>query len=109
MRGEIKGGRIPISMTSDSHQEPDVAYNLNMNEYFVVYNRPSTVGGDVNVYGRRITWDGAYLSEIPIDTSGNDQFDPAVAAYRLNRTTPYLVVFSDQWNNAFSGALAKNL
>ncbi len=93
------GGTLPIADNSDYNYEPDVAYNLNMNEYMVVYTRIAGGGGSYDVYGRRVTWNGVMLSEEPIDSSGNDQYNPAVAAYRLNTATPYLVVFSDTWND----------
>jgi hypothetical protein len=95
--GDTIGTRLPIAVTGDSNFDPDVAYNLNMNEFFVVFTRFG--GSDWNVYGRRITWDGDLLPETAIDTSGNDQYEPKVAAYRQNQATPYLVVFNDRWND----------
>lgn len=94
---ETLGGHLPIAVTGASNFDPDVAYNLNMNEFFVVFTRFES--SNWNIYGRRITWDGDLLPETAIDTSGNDQFEPKVAAYRLNQATPYLVVFNDKWND----------
>ncbi len=95
--GEIIGSRIPIAVSSDSSYEPDVTYNLSMNEYMAVYTRANS---SLDVYGRRITAGGVLLAETSIDTSGNDQYNPAVAAYRLNAANPYLVVFTDTWNDS---------
>ena len=38
--GEIIGSRIPIAVSSNSSYEPDVTYNLSMNEYMAVYTTP---------------------------------------------------------------------
>lgn len=95
--GDTIGGRIPVAVSSDINYEPDVTYNLNMNEYMTVYTR---IGSSLDVYGRRITGGGVLLAETPIDTSGNDQHNPTVAAYHLNTANPYLVVFTDTWNDA---------
>jgi hypothetical protein len=97
--GETIAGRLPIAKNSNYNLDPDIAYNLNMNEFMVVYTRQPGGGGGYDVFGRRITAGGALLTEAPIDTSGKDQYNPSVAAYRLNKTTPYLVVFNDKWND----------
>jgi len=94
------GGTLPIADNSHYNYEPDVAYNLNMNEYMVAYTRLPGGGGSYDVYGRRVTWNGVLLFEKAIDSSGNDQYNPTVAAYRQNMATPYLVVFSDTWNDS---------
>jgi hypothetical protein len=102
----IPGSSFAIKDDSSAyHFEPDVAYNLNMNEYLVVYTRDASKGLDQDardVYGRRVKNSGGIglLAENPIDTSSNSQDEPAVAAYRLNYTSPYLVVFRDHWNDA---------
>ena len=46
-----------------------------------------------------MTAGGVLLPMNVIDASANAQEFPAVAAYRLNTITPYLVVFNDKWNN----------
>lgn len=97
--GENIGGRLIIANTGYRNFDNDVAYNLNMNEFFVVYIRQLTDLDDLNLFGRRITRDGILLAETNIDSSANDQVQPAVAAYRLNSDTPYLVVFHDYWND----------
>jgi hypothetical protein len=97
--GETIAGRLPIAHNSDYNLDPDIAYNLNMNEFLVVYTRQPGGGGEFDIFGRRITANGALLAEAAIDTSGKDQYNPSVAAYHLNKTTPYLVVFNDKWND----------
>jgi hypothetical protein len=96
---ETIGGRIDITDINNYNRDPDVAYNLNMNEYLVVYTYEPGSGGPYDVYGRRVTWNGSPLTEEVIDSSANNQFNPTVAAYRLNQDTPYLVVFTDFWND----------
>jgi hypothetical protein len=93
-----------IAVDQDNyHSIPDVAYNLNHNEFLVVYVKdPSLAGGTgaEDIFGRRMTADGVLLAEEVIDSSGEQQDYPSVAAYRLNMTTPYVVVFEDYWNDA---------
>ena len=97
---ETIGGRIDIATDGNYYSEPDLAYNLNMNEYLIVFTRLPSGGGSYDVYARRVTSGGDPLPGIlPIDSSGGDQYNPAVAAYRLNQATPYLVVFTDTWND----------
>jgi hypothetical protein len=91
--------------TAAWNYEPDVAYNLNRNEYMVVYTSDPSKGLDQNardVYGRRVynAGGGGLLAERSIDTSGNSQDEPSVAAYHLNSSTPYVVAFRDHWNDA---------
>jgi hypothetical protein len=81
--------------TTWSYTQPDVAYNLNMNEYLVVYTREPVGGGAKDVWSRRVTRDGDLLTEQAIDDGLNDQLDPSVAAYRLNQGMPYLVAYTD--------------
>jgi hypothetical protein len=90
--------------TAAWNYEPDVAYNLNRNEYLVVYTHDSSKGGDPNaldIYGRLVKNFGgvAPLAENPINTSANVQQHATVAAHRLNYETPYLVAFDDYWND----------
>lgn len=98
--GETIAGRLPIANNSDYNYDPDIAYNLNMNEFLVVFTRLPGGGGSYDVFGRRITADGDLLPEAAIDSSGEDQYNPSVAAYRLNQTESYLVVFNDKWNDS---------
>lgn len=96
---------FPIAYTSAAwNYEPDVAYNLNRNEYLVVYTHDASKGGDpsgLDIYGTLVKNAGgvAPLAENPIDSSGNNQHNASVAAYRLNYETPYLVAFTDYWND----------
>jgi hypothetical protein len=97
--GETIASRLPIAQNSDYNLDPDIAYNLNMNEFLVVFTRQPGGGGNYDVFGRRITANGVLLAEASIDSSGNDQYNPSVAADHLNQTTPYFVVFNDKWND----------
>ena len=99
--GPLIDGNFTVAADASWNFEPDVAYNLNMNEYLVVYTKEPSGGGAKDVYGSRVTRDGVLVGgEKPIDTSANDQHQPAVAAYRLNQNTPYLVLFTDFWNDS---------
>jgi len=88
---------------TDINFEPDVTYNLNMNQFFAVYTHSAA---SLDVYARLVAHDHlgnlVLLAETIIDSSGDDQYNPAVAAYRLNHATPYLAVFSDTWNDSTS-------
>lgn len=98
---ELIGPTLDVSQPGKLAWWPDIAYNLNRNEYLVVYQQESSPGSFVfDVYGRRITGDSFLLPEQAIDASSNDQFLPKVAAYSPNHATPYLVVFEDQWNDS---------
>lgn len=89
------------AVTYEYSYEPDVAYNLNHNEWLIVYTRSTGSSTPTDVYGRRYfaTSDTLEPSEEAIDSSGGDQLNSAVAAYRLNTANPYLVVFTDYWND----------
>jgi len=102
----LSGSSFAITETTSAwNYEPDVTYNLNHNEYMVVYTNDPSKGLDQdarNVYGRRVynVGGGGLLAEHAIDTSGGSQDEPSVAAYRLNTGTPYVVTFRDHWNDA---------
>ena len=84
------------------YSEPDVAYNLNMNEYLVVYTRNASTASGLDVYGRRVFnagGGGVEPQENAIDATSKDQLEPAVAAYRLNTEAPYLVAYTDFWDD----------
>ena len=104
-----KGSKFPImNDTASDAIRPDVAYNLNMNEFIVVYAKDLTNGTGTNafdIYGIRLKNEanstGGIIggSEKAIDNSSNEQFYARVATYRLNHDTPYLVIFRDKWND----------
>ena len=88
--------------TTDYNLLPDVAYNLNHNEFLVVFSRDPSLALDsdaLDLYGRRMTAGGILLPEETIDASAGAQEYAAVAAYRLNTATPYLVIYDDYWND----------
>lgn len=97
--GEFIGGEFEIaSSTTEWNTEPDVAYNLNHNEFLVVYTRDSSMGINPqvqDVYGTLINASGGVMAEHAIDNAGMGQYAPVVAAYRLNQATPYLVIYTD--------------
>ncbi len=102
--------RITIAETTlapggdESFSAPDVTYNLNMNEYLVVFEYSTSdpahsTGSDI--LGRRIFNGGGGPAPLPylqIDTSVCQQYNPTIAAYRLNTTTPYFVAYEDDFN-----------
>jgi hypothetical protein len=101
----VAGNPVTVSW---NYSEPDVAYNLNMNEYLVVYTREPVGGGVKDVYSRRVTRDGNLpAAEQDIDNTANDQQSPAVAAYRLNQNTPYLVAYTDYYSDASGDVRAR--
>lgn len=78
-------------------RDPDVAYNLNRNEYLVAYTHyPSgAFGTPSDVHARPVTADGELLPERVVVDDDEAQFAPAVAAYPPNAMAPYLVVYGD--------------
>jgi hypothetical protein len=81
-------------------REPDVAYNRDRNEYLIVYVQDPSLGVDIqakDVYGRRLanSGGGGLLPEHAIDDLPFGQTLPAVAAYPLHPSAPYLVVYGD--------------
>jgi hypothetical protein len=102
--GELIGKKISVVTNpypaGPATYDPDIAYNLNMNEYLVVYTSDPgfTCDPDApNINGTRLTADGHVLLTSDIDSSMNAQTAPQVAAYHLNHDTPYLVIFEDMW------------
>jgi hypothetical protein len=96
--GQLIGSNFVISASVNYLSEPDLAYNLNRNEYLVVYTSDDTPTGsptDTDIYGTLVTAGGGVLVEHAIDETPWDQSQPAIAAYRLNYETPYLVVYDD--------------
>ena len=103
------GSRIEIALTTltpikdEAFSAPDVTYNLNMNEYLVVFDywtndSSHTTGSDI--LGRRIFNNGsgpASLPYIPIDAGECDQTRPAIATYRLTTNRPYIVIYQDDY------------
>ena len=114
------GSRIEIAVTTlvsptveEAFSEPDVTYNLNMNEYLVVFEYWTNASGHTtgsDILARRIYNNGdgpAPLPLIPVDISACSQTRPTVAAYRLNKNTPYFVAYQDDWNwDSFHDVLA---
>ncbi|MFL7790577.1 MAG: hypothetical protein AB8I69_00430, partial [Anaerolineae bacterium] len=103
----VSGSSFAITETANAwNYEPDVTYNLNHNEYLVVYTNDPSAGLDQtarDIYARRVynAGSGGLLAEHAIDTSGESQDQPSVAAYHLNSGTPYVVTFRDRWNDAW--------
>lgn len=86
-----------------AYSQPDITYNLNMNEFLIVYvyenSDTNTHSTGADIYGRRFINTGvAQLSaEILIETWYCDQYRPTVAAYRLNQTLSYFIAYEDDW------------
>jgi hypothetical protein len=95
----VSGNSFVISVDFTNqvvYSQPDVAYNSNANEYLVVYTRDASSASGDDIYGRRVSATGIRApQEHAFDGTENDQEDPAVAAYPLNTAIPYLVVYTD--------------
>jgi hypothetical protein len=97
------GGLQTISADpgGDPRRNPDVAYNRSRNEFLVAWEQES--GGQWDVFARRVTGSGVPLFPAPItiDSSANDQRNPAVAAIP---TAPnygsYLVVYDREFSSS---------
>jgi hypothetical protein len=87
--------------TNDQFHQPDVAFNLNHNDWLVVYEAQiSGATSGYDIYGRRVRGlDSIVEAEHAIDTTINNQMFPTVAAYRPNKVTPYFVAYTDYWDD----------
>jgi hypothetical protein len=105
----LMGSSFPINSPETSYNYAvDVAYNLNMNEFMVVWVRDPSRGTDFSlcdIWSVRL-WNGEGSSggiiggsEKAIYSSTGEQFYPRIATYRLNHDTPYFVIFRDEWND----------
>ncbi len=91
---------IPDGTVSTADRiHPDVAYDPVLDRYLVVW--VADVGGDLDVIGRFIPWEGPdpALHEFWISNSINDEWKPKVAFARGEEPMQYLVV----WMNSAGG------
>lgn len=83
------------SDTGRTNSQPAVAYSDAQDAYLVAYTY--THGpGDLDIYARRIAWDGSWMGpEFGISTAADKQWNPAVAYNALE--DEYLVVYENWW------------
>jgi hypothetical protein len=100
--GVVQNPGSPIIITdSTSPHQVDLAYNVAMDEYFVVWVRVySTVapGTSNDIYGTRLSWDGNVVSPpgvIAICSQEKHQNAPSVATNGQNR---YMVVWEHEYS-----------
>jgi hypothetical protein len=95
--GQLQGGKMKVRKGVDMEERPAVAYNLQRNEYFVVWQAgdgEETTSGTNYIYGQGLTWDGEWEGAlIPIGAATDWQIHPDVA-YN-SQDDEYLVV----WEN----------
>jgi hypothetical protein len=96
--GALDGNIETISQDSGGNyrEVPDLAYNRRRNEYLVVWQQLDKGAGITDIYGRRVTGDGAPLlpEAIEIMRVTTSQFNPRVAAIRsVDPEGKYLVVW----------------
>ena len=110
---DITSPKSPVSPMSpeaaESQDSPEVAYNSTDDEYLVVwadYRNGATTSNDI--YGQRVSVDGALLSSpFPISTATDDQDLPTVA---YNSTdNQYLVVWEDRRPGDYSDIYGQRL
>jgi hypothetical protein len=95
-----------------SHELPDVAYNRSRNEYLVVWQREDRTASDYDIYGRRVTGQGAAMGAAPqiVSADADDQTAPAVAAIP---TAPnkgqYLVVWESPYSASIDAVYGRRL
>ncbi len=79
---------------------PSVTYGAASGEYMVVWHLQSVPGGDGDIYGRRLSGDGALLDsgEIAISTAADDQLSPHVSYAPASQR--YYVCWGDERNEA---------
>lgn len=104
------GSLITIAQTTKppAHEEsfsaPDVAYDPGSDHYLVVYDYSTSDTGthptDADIRGRIIHNDGTGPGpELIIDSTACHQYNPTVAAYGPNPTSPFFVAYEDYWNS----------
>ncbi len=95
--GQAIGADFPVTFSNAEEAFPHLAYDRDSNQYLVVWQE-SGVGSDINVRGRRVSWDGSWLGGVlDIATNGWVQKDPAVAYASGPRQ--FLVAWSEQPNS----------
>jgi hypothetical protein len=98
----VSGANIPIAVdpvNQIAYLQPVVAHNLGTNAYLVVYTRDASSPSGKDICGRLVSALGVTGTEGVFDATEKNQQDPAVAAYPLNLSTPYLVVYSDFYDD----------
>ena len=109
--GMFLGDEIPIAAHGHDNRQQRIVYNPNREEYFVTWNdRRNDPSGEntaevqnVDLYGRRITWDGRILDDFPISTSPNSQSYSSIAYDPQRRM--YLVVWNDYQDVIFDAQM----
>ncbi len=79
--GALSGVNFPIAegTWSDSHDQPDVAYNRSRNEFMVVWRH---LASDYDISARRVQGNGTPMNPavIVVNSWGNEEHSPRVAA-----------------------------
>jgi hypothetical protein len=97
--GSVYNPGSPLSITTaDYPQQADLAYNVAMDEYLVVWVRvysAATTGNDI--YGARVGWNGVVVAppgQFVIEATGVNENSPAVATNQQHR---YLVAWEYEY------------
>ena len=98
--GTLLNGYIQVDITGPTKQSyPEVAYNSINNEYLVVYQSEKSVGGALEIRGRRVSAAGSLLGgSMSIASLGKSRRRPDVA-YNPSRNQ-YLVVYTYDYSTS---------
>jgi hypothetical protein len=103
----LKSEFTVINNAGYKNWQPTVAYSPQQDEYLVVYTWEG-VPDDYNLFARRISWNGSWLSpEFPISVDGDKQWNPAVAYNSQN--DEYLVVYENWWDGGLRDIAAQRV
>ncbi len=97
--GTLSGNNIEISTATGAQYFPSVVYNVNTNQYLVVW-MDSRGGAEWDIYGQLINADDTLAGiNFSISTATNNQSNPAIA---YNSTAnQYLIVWHDDRNGNY--------
>jgi hypothetical protein len=95
--GQVVSNWLPVATSSAWDESPAVAYNSNLNQYLVVWQR--RIGDPefpkYDIYCQRLAADGSKIgTEVALDAATTDQRNPAAAYNSL--AGEYLIVWQDE-------------
>jgi hypothetical protein len=106
--GDVRGTFKVAGEQGKYLDEPAVAYSSEQDEYLVAYNLSLTGSADVDVYAKRLSWDGGWKSnQFAIRTEPDQQWGPKVAHNEAHGE--YLVVYWNQWAGGLQDIAAQRV
>ncbi len=93
--GALEGSNFMVASgdNSNSHSDPDIAYNRSRNEYLVVWNWHDKVAKNYDIKARIVTRDGVLLgSDLLVGHSSKNEYGPAVTGMPTQPNAGYYLV-----------------